>query len=346
MTEQEPPNSEIILNGSASELANVDGAPPYLVLQAWAHATTKPSAKRFETQIREKVNAVAGFFDWVGLPFDQVHPSHVQAWEAELRGRDYSDWTVYELISRVSSFYEWALKDPEICRRVGFNPVKLARPKAPNPYQSESTKALDDEQVMRLLQVIKARADSGDLVGKRDYALLIFYLLTGFRRSEVIDLRWKDVQLRRSGVLLITAQVKGGEIHTFELREPAAREALWDYLAASGRLEGMTPESPLWTRHDRAGKPGGPLTSEAFVKNLTRLYAQQAGLEHLHLHQTRHTYARIVGEVTGSMQETQEALGHKNAATTRVYLQRLGVKRDKFSEQIAERLGLIDEDEE
>ena len=48
----------------------------------------------------------------------------------------------------------------------------------------------------------------------------------------------------------------------------------------------------------------------------------------------------MVGDLTGSVVETQDALGHKNAATTRVYLRRVAVKRDKHSSRIAERLGV------
>jgi len=36
----------------------------------------------------------------------------------------------------------------------------------------------------------------------------------------------------------------------------------------------------------------------------------------------------------------QDALGRRNAATTRVYLQRVALKRDKHSRRIAERLGV------
>jgi integrase len=81
------------------------------------------------------------------------------------------------------------------------------------------------------------------------------------------------------------------------------------------------------------------LTSHAFVKNLKR-YAQEAGIVSIHLHQTRHTFARIVAEETGSINETQDALGHKNLATTRVYVQRIAVKRDRTSTKVAARLGL------
>lgn len=66
-----------------------------------------------------------------------------------------------------------------------------------------------------------------------------------------------------------------------------------------------------------------------------KFYAREAGIKDFHLHQTRHTFARLVAEQTGSIVETQDALGHRDAATTRVYVRRIAVKRDKHSEQIA-----------
>src|ERR687890_65104 len=96
-------------------------------------------------------------------------------------------------------------------------------------------------------------------------------------------------------------------------------------------------ERPLWTRHDRAGRAGAPLTSHAFVKNL-KYYARTAKLKEFHLHQTRHTFARIFAEDSGSMMETQEALDHANIATTRAYVQRIAIKRDKSSSSIKRRI--------
>lgn len=103
-------------------------------------------------------------------------------------------------------------------------------------------------------------------------------------------------------------------------------------------------DRPLWTRHDRAGKPGAPLTSHAFDKNLKQ-YARAAGVGKVHIHQMRHTFARIVAEETGSIIETQDALGHKNLSTTRVYVRRIVVKRDRHSRRITSRLGVGGADE-
>jgi integrase len=124
-----------------------------------------------------------------------------------------------------------------------------------------------------------------------------------------------------------------------EVSDPTLLEALEDYLQSAGRMEVIRTGGPLWTRHDRAGRPGAELSSRSFANNLKK-YGTAAGLENLHLHQTRHTYARIVAEETGSFVETQEALDHENAATTRVYVQRITVKTDKHSGKIAKRLKL------
>jgi integrase len=246
--------------------------------------------------------------------------------------------TVYARVSRVSAFYRWLMTDPQLSLFIRTNPAAQARPRHPRPYQSEATKALTDDEMNRLLRVVKGLAEGGSVVAKRDYALLLFYFLTCLRRSEVIRLRGKDLEVRE-GTLVIKYRRKGGKFTAREVSDPSAREALDDYLEASGRRNVLDSERPLWTRHDRAGTPGAPLSSRSFVENL-KAYAGEAGIRHIHLHQTRHTYARIVAEETGSFLEAQEALGHENAATTRVYVQRIAVKRDRHGSKVAGRMGL------
>lgn len=214
--------------------------------------------------------------------------------------------------------------------------MRLALPKAPKAYQTESVKAWTDEELRAIVNVVNEKAESGDIVGKRDYALLLFYLTTGMRRQEVIGLRGGNLKIEDDAITL-AGKVKGGDYVGRQVRDPLLREALLDYLASSGRLSALKTDSPLWTRHDRAGKPGAALSSHAFVKNLKR-YARKAGIGDVHLHQTRHSFARIVAEETGSLTDTQDALGHRNASTTRVYVQRIAIKRDKHSERITSRL--------
>lgn len=227
------------------------------------------------------------------------------------------------------------MKEPTLGRFITSNPARLAMPKCPKPYQTESTKALDDEQMTALIRVVRKKAEAGDLSGKRDYTLLLFFITTGMRRREVISLRGADLELRRDD-FVVRCRVKGGDYVGRAVSDPSVREALLGYLEACGRTNALGSERPLWTRHDKAGKPGAPLTSHAFDKNLKR-YAREAGIGSIHIHQTRHTFARIVAEESGSIVETQDALGHKNLATTRVYVGRIAVKRDKYGQRITSR---------
>ncbi len=303
----------------------------------WADATTNPMTTRRHDLLRDKVMAITQFFGLIVKAPAEVLPGDVKTWQCKLEAQGLAPATVYARISRLSSFYDWLLREPGLAQQIHHNPVQLARPKAPKAYQTGSSKALDDASLQALIQVMKRKADSGDLVGKRDYALLLFFLLTGMRRCEVLGLRWGDIRIGET--ILVTARVKGGDYTTAEIVDPSVRKALLDYLQASKRLESMTDTTPLWTRHDHAGRASGALSSHAFAKNLKR-YATDAGIGAIHLHQTRHTFARLAGEIAGSLTEVQDALGHKNLATTRVYLQRIAVKRDRFSLALAARLDL------
>src|SRR5215213_4437167 len=330
-------NSEV--NARSEALAAPDPAAALRnAVSLWAERNTRPETLARPEKLRDKVTAVTSFFDFSGRHPGDVTPEDVSRWRAAMEARGLKPATVYARISRLSAFYRWLMDDPQLSRFIRSNPAAQARPRHPRPYQSESTQALTDGEMNSLLAVVRRLADSGSVVGKRDYALLLFYFLTGLRRSEVIGLRGKDLEFK-DGTLVIKYRRKGGKFAAREVADPAAYEALKDYLAAAARENVFGSERPLWTRHDRAGVPGAPLTSRAFVENL-KDYAKEAGLAHIHLHQTRHTFARIVAEETGSFIEAQEALDHENQATTRVYVQRITVKKDRHGQKVADRIKL------
>ena len=306
------------------------------LVSLWAEGSTAIKSPRRDDLRRDKQRAVEAFFVFIGKRPADVEPQDVLAWQAHLRQEKLSANSIYTRVSFLSSFFAWAIKNAPPGQTFTSNPVQYARPKRPKPYQTAATKALDDEQVRALVRVVRAKADGGNIVAKRDLALLLWYLLTGMRRSEVIGLRGKDIELK-ADCLVVTGRVKGGTYIGREVADLELRAALIDYLSASNRLHALKSDAPLWTRHDLAGKPGEALTSHSFVRNL-KGYAEAAGLKHIHLHQTRHTYARIVAEETGSIIETQDALGHESPKTTRVYVQRIAVKRDKHSKRISARL--------
>lgn len=310
-------------------------------LSLWADATTDATTRRRAELLKGKPKVVEDFFAFVEKHPGEVTPEDVKLWQRRLEER-LRPATVYVRVSLLSSFYEWLMRDPVLAHFVQSNPVRLARPRAPKPYQTDSVKSFTDEELIALVEHVRSlAAGDGNLVAKRDYALLRLYVATGWRREEVISLRGRDVSIADG--LIVSGRAKGGHYHAKEVRDPEVKDALLDYLAAADRLHALKTDAPLWTRHDNPKLAGEQLTSHAFVRNL-KLYALAAGVGDVHLHQTRHTFARMVSEETGSISATQDALDHRNRATTSHYVQRISVKRDLYSEGIAERLKRKTED--
>lgn len=281
-------------------------------IQLWADSSTDATSSRRDDLRRDKIAALVGtrgkaqgFFALFSMSPQDVTPVDVKAWQKHLEAAGLSAASVYARISRLSSFYEWLMTEPTFREQIKLNPCTLSRPKAPKPYQSDKTKALTDEQARALLRVVKVEADAGDVAAKRDYALLRFFFATGKRREEIVRLQWGDVRLQRDGIV-ITAKHKGGIYSASEVRDVGVRAALIEYFKASGRwneadqVPQLDENEPLWLRHDNAANGRAAVTSHGFAKAVKR-YAERAGIADFHLHQTRHTVARMVGEESGNL---------------------------------------------
>ena len=196
-------------------------------VDTWALSTTDAESDRRLDLVRDKTRVVGAFFDRVGKHPGEVSPIDVREWIGDLEARELAAATVYAMASKVSSWYRWAMKDEQLAEVIQHNPVTLARPKAPKAYKD--AQALRDDSILALLDSVPRDT----LTGKRDYAMLMFYLLTAHRRSEVCRLTWGN--LERNGSLTVRFLVKGGD-YTSEEVSLACWDALTDYLQASGRL--------------------------------------------------------------------------------------------------------------
>jgi integrase len=313
--------------------AAVDPIENAIVL--WAEASTRTETRDRDERVRDKRQIIRSFLNYVGKHPGDVEPADVRAWRKHLESLK-SENTVYSYLSRVSSFYEWLRKYPEIKDHIRNNPVSMARPTAPRPYQTEKTKAWTDDEMNAILDQISAEAERGSIHALRDYSVTLFYLYSGLRRNEVFGLRGGDIELQEGG-LIVRYRRKGGKTQRREVAKADVRDALLTYLKKSRRLSVLHTNDPLWTRHDRAGAPGEPLTSRSYANNLKKYAVKAGGMRRVNIHQTRHTYARIIFEDSGDLLETQSALDHESQATTRVYVQTVAVKRDKHSGRIGRR---------
>ncbi len=309
------------------------------IVESWLTRTVNSSLKRSNDIRNDKSKAVFDFFDFCGKSAIQVLPSDIEEWRLELKKENLSNGTIYNRISALSQFFEYLRIDAEMIKFIPINPAKVSLPKASKPFQSESVKALSADELFRLLEVVEIHSKDRKAVHLRDYSILQFYVATGKRRAEIINLRGNSIEIK-NGRFLIKAKMKGGYFQNFELDDETTQNALFDYLAATDRSDIFGKDEPLWLRHDRgagsANKTKG-LTSHGFA-NRMKIYAVEAGIPDFHIHRLRHTFAKIVSEYSESMAETQEALGHSNIKTTQIYVKRLAVKKDKHSKSIRDAL--------
>src|SRR3954468_5061500 len=129
----------------------------------WADQNTRPETLARAEKLRDKVSAVTSFFDFSGKHPGEVTPEDVSRWRQEMEVRGLKPATVYARISRVSAFFRWLMSDPQLSRFIRSNPAAQAKPRYPRPYQSESTKALSDDEMNSLLGVVRRLAEEGSV---------------------------------------------------------------------------------------------------------------------------------------------------------------------------------------
>ena len=183
-------------------------------------------------------------------------------------------------------------------------------------------------------------------------AALKLYLLTGLRRSELLNLRWSDVDLKERTLRL--GDTKAGRPHLLPLSEPVL-EILRDLPRLLGNpyvLPGDTPRQPrvniskpwlrvrarLWLaqhpeeaeelrreaeadvrarKRDRKHASERPKVVEARL--LTLAEEKAGGPDALRLHDLRRTVGSWLAMSGASLPLIGKVLNHSNASTTQVY---------------------------
>lgn len=185
-----------------------------------------------------------------------------------------------------------------------------ARVDAPR-FRQQLPEVLDLDDVELLLRT----PDRSKPEGLRDWAMLEVLYATGLRVSELVELLQREVDLDAGYVRVVG---KGDKQRVVPLGE-AAIEAIEEYerqargvLLASHGGPGASPALFVTRR-------GGPMTRQAFWKNIKR-YARQAGIDtSISPHQLRHSFATHLLERGADLRIVQALLGHEDINTTQIY---------------------------
>ncbi len=160
------------------------------------------------------------------------------------------------------------------------------------------------------------------------YALFYTAIFTGMRRSELLALRWQDVDLLllQCSINRSLHQIKGGKIvfrqpKTDKSRRlialsPSLSRLLQEYRTSQDILREsldyprLSESDLVFCHHD--GKPFLPNTVSHNWEKLVR----KAGLSHIRLHDARHTHASLMLKQGIHPKIVQERLGHSSIQIT------------------------------
>ncbi len=222
------------------------------------------------------------------MPLDRIGPGHVAAWfDAASRDKPGAANRAFEILrSMMFRAEEWGL------RQRGTNPCLGIRKNRRNNI----ARFLDVDELARLGRALDAREPRWP----EAVAAIRLLALTGCRRSEVLNLRWRDV----GGDALNLPDSKTGP------RVVRLGEAARAHVAALPGLR--NPDACLFPRHAEG-------RGTYSLENCWRTVCEDAGLGQLRLHDLRHTAASHAVMSGESLLLAGKLLGHRRHRTTAGY---------------------------
>ncbi len=193
-------------------------------------------------------------------------------------------------------FYHWLEDEDEI----PASPMAKLKPPA---VPEQPVPVLDETALHRLLDVCAGR----DFESRRDTALILLLLDAGPRRAEVAAMQLEDMDF---GYNVVWVRGKGGRDRAVPFGRKAA-QALDRYMRARARHR-QKASPALWIG------PKGPITDSG-IAQIVRRRGLQAGIEGLHPHQFRHTFAHLWRAAGGEGTDLMRLAGWRSEAMLRRY---------------------------
>jgi integrase len=160
---------------------------------------------------------------------------------------------------------------------------------------------LTEAEVDRLMTAAK-----GNRYGHRDSTMALVAYRHGLRASELVDLRWDQVDFRTAS--LHVRRVKQGS--------PSVHPILGDELRALRRLQrDQEPKSPFVFTSER----GAPFTTAGFARMIERAGTEAKFGFKAHPHMLRHACGYALANKGHDTRALQAYLGHRNIQHTARY---------------------------
>lgn len=308
------------------------------VINAWLHAKNQRShSPKTQKAYSDAINGFRSLLQqynydliWQGNDFIPTVADFAQAFaskrseQSRLKG-NISPATQNQRLAILSSFYLYAMKRRHI---TSGNPIDAVERPSVEPYAQ--AQAIEHHELRQRLQAI----DITKAQGMRDLAILAVLLSTGRRVSEVSSLIRKDVQVSGKQIKLNFHTKGAGNMRDTLSSDVSFILVRWLTLLYIGEFWTMPEDTPLWVNIHHDSHRGEPLGYHGFAGVVKHCLGTSK------VHTTRHSFAILMEEANAKLTEIQQRLGHKNAATTGIYMNKLTIDRNVHADKLSEMLGL------
>jgi integrase/recombinase XerD len=199
---------------------------------------------------------------------------------------------------------------------------KVKTPKIPETV----TPTFSEKELVRLLAQVNKTTDEGF----RDYCIIMTFIDTGIRLSELLDLKVDDVDFEQN---YFKVMGKGRKERFVPFGRKVAKLLM--------KYQMKHRPEPLGTDHFWLRRDGQPLSTKR-VQKVLRVYGRKAGFKRCYPHKLRHTSAVTYLRNGGDIFSLQKKLGHRSLVMTRHYsnLADSDVRSQHMKYGVADRLNI------
>ena len=230
--------------------------------------------------------------DYFGeMPLKRITFREIEAYYQYLRDQKLSSTTIQHHHMLLQSIFREACRQEIILRNPVESVEKPKRQRAQIGYYSE-------QEARQLVDAVK---------GTKLELVVTLTLAYGLRRSEVLELRWQDVDLGKQTILVCQRDT---------LKQAASRRTLPLFEPITSLLheewERKKALNPVYVCSDRYGNVMKPdVVTHDFQK-----FLKEKGLRHIRFHNLRHSCASILIAVHTPLLQVQHWLSHRTMLTT------------------------------
>lgn len=257
-------------------------------IQAQTNANTAAAYRR----------GVARFVDWLGADkLADLTAGELANFVVYLQEEGFAPKSINQQLSAVRSFLRWAAQQRRVPATVYAEAQVVGNVKEekrlPRPFKAG--------EVERLLDTLDLTTETG----ARLDAFVKLAASSGARLSELVELNIEHIDWPQRQVIVMG---KGSKERPIFFGQEAASALV--YMLS---FRGHPAKGPLFTN-----EAGDRISARWFQKELKAL-GDQLGVEDVHPHRFRHSFAVLMLRKTRSLETVSTMLGHEDPRTTRIY---------------------------